>query len=110
SLDGSFNSNWTDYSGSVNSKSTPGAATKVIFSSNTVVGSGPITTTLEQNFSVNDLVFNNETAFGTITGITIASGTGLNTLTIAPAVITDGINVQSGAPAAITISVPIVLG
>lgn len=107
------NSNWfTTAAGTTNASANPGAGDTVNFStvnaSNTV---GVITTTLDNNFTVNDLVFGSDP--NGVTSVTIAGGltpSGVpGTLAIAPSVSTDGINVGNNA-GAVTISAPLILG
>ncbi len=103
--------NWsTDPAGATNAGGTPGAATAVIFSSQAGTVGSPVTaTTLETPFTIDRLVFNNETNGGAITGVTIAPGAS-GTLTLTPASSANGINVQAGAPSSIGISAPVILG
>ncbi|WP_395716295.1 autotransporter-associated beta strand repeat-containing protein [Prosthecobacter sp.] len=104
-------SNWsTDLAGAVNAGGIPGAGSVVTFSSQALTVDSPTTaTTLETPFSIDSLVFNNQTNSGAITAITIAPGAA-GTLTLAPASSANGINVQAGAPASIGISAPVILG
>lgn len=104
-------SNWsTDLAGAVNAGGIPGAGSVVTFSSQALTVDSPTTaTTLETPFSIDSLVFNNQTNSGAITAITIAPGAA-GTLTLAPASSANGFNVQTGAPASIGISAPVILG
>jgi autotransporter-associated beta strand protein len=104
-------SNWTtDLAGVVNAGGIPGAGSVVTFSSQAGTVDSPTTaTTLETPFSIDSLVFNNQTNSGAITAITIAPGAA-GTLTLAPASSANGINAQTGAPASIGISAPVILG
>ncbi|WP_461783360.1 autotransporter-associated beta strand repeat-containing protein [Prosthecobacter sp.] len=104
-------SNWsTDLAGAVNAGGIPGAGSVVTFSSQALTVDSPTTaTTLETPFSIDSLVFNNQTNGGAITAITIAPGAA-GTLTLAPASSANGINVQTGAPASIGMSAPVILG
>ncbi len=106
-------SNWfTDSAGTTNAQASPGAGSTVRFSTvnatNTV---GVITTTLDQNYTVNNLVFGNNP--NGVTSVTIAGGTtpalATGVLTIAPASSVDGISVGSNA-GSVTVSAPVVLG
>jgi autotransporter-associated beta strand protein len=104
-------SNWsTDLAGAVNAGGIPGVGSVVTFSSQALTVDSPTTaTTLETPFSIDSLVFNNQTNSGAITAVTIAPGAA-GTLTLAPASSANGINVQTGAPASIGISAPVILG
>ncbi len=104
-------SNWsTDLAGAVNAGGIPGAGSVVTFSSQALTVDSPTTaTTLETPFSIDSLVFNNQTNGGAITAITIAPGAA-GTLTLAPSSSANGIHVQTGAPASIGISAPVILG
>ena len=108
SLNSSLQTNWASDTSGTNANTLPSTATTVVF--NTVGQTGPVSTTLEQGFTINKLVFNNQTNGGLVTGVTIVSGTGTNTLTIAPSSANDGIEIQTGAPPTITISAPLALG
>lgn len=103
--------NWfTDASGTTNAQMNPGAGQFVNFSNANVPGTA-ITTTLDNNFSVQGLKFNaNPTGVSTVTiagGLTPALQTGV--LTIAPSASTDGIALPQGS-GAVSISAPIALG
>lgn len=101
--------NWsTDKAGTTPAASIPGAGNKVIFAYNDV-GTGPLVTTLEQNFKVNSLVF--EAGTTTPASVTIAPGAvATNRIEIAPSVSSNGIEISAGGPAAVTISAPVRLG
>ena len=104
------NTNWTtDLAGTLNAQTTPGSANTVVFSGNGQTGT-TLSTTLDANVTVGGLVFNNNNGTGPLSSITIASGTGSNTLTLSPASSANGINLQTGAPASVTISAPVTLG
>ncbi len=102
--------NWsTDKAGTTPALSIPGAGTDVVFAWDNP-GSGPLVTTLEQNFKVNSLTFE---AGGTTTpsSVTINPGTvATNRIEIAPQMAGDGIEISAGGPAAVTISGPVRLG
>ena len=104
------NSNFTtDLAGTGNTTALPGVANTVVFSTTGTNGT-TLTTNLQAAFSINDLVFNNQN--GTLTAITVGSGTGTNVLTISPVNTSsaDGINLQTGAPGAVALSANTVLG
>lgn len=100
------NTNWaTDGSGTTDREAGPGAATTVYFSNSNA--SGPvISTTLDNNFTINNLVFLGSPAG--VTQVTIAQGVA-GTLTLAPSSAADGIRVEDNA-GAVTISAPVQLG
>jgi fibronectin-binding autotransporter adhesin len=107
------NTNWfTDAAGSTNAQSSPGAGNTVNFSTaNAPSLAGAISTTLDNNFTVNDLVFS-DSPNGIISvtiapGVTPAAVPGI--LAVAPSSSADGITVGSNA-GAITISAPVILG
>ncbi len=109
-LNGSFQSNWTDVTGTVNSQAMPGFANTAIFSANGQSGTS-IATTLGMNVILNDLQFNSALGSGPVGSISIAAGANAaNTLTIAPSSSSTGITVLTGAPASISISAPVNLG
>lgn len=105
--------NWyTDAAGTVNAPANPGAGDTVNFSSiNATNAGGVISTTLDNNFTVNDLIFGNNP--NGVTSVTIAGGFtpgGVpGVLSIAPDSSADGLNVGSNA-GNITISAPVLLG
>lgn len=101
--------NWSqDKAGSIPADSIPGAGNNVIFSWNNV-GAGPLTTTLEQNFRINSLVFESGTT--TPSSVTLNSGAVAgNRLEIKPQVATDGIDLKAGGPAAVTVGTNLRLG
>ena len=89
--------------------SIPGQGNEVIFAWDDP-GSGALTTTLEQNFKINSLVFE---AGGTTTpsSVTIAPGAlATARLEIAPQDDADGITLAAGGPSAVTISANLRLG
>ncbi|OYV04376.1 MAG: hypothetical protein CFE26_17225, partial [Verrucomicrobiales bacterium VVV1] len=107
------NTNWfTDAAGTTNAQYNPGAGNTVNFSTvnatNTV---GVITTTLDNNFTVKNLLFGGDP--NGVTSVTIAPGVtpagALGILAIAPTSSSDGLNVGSNA-GSITISAPVILG
>ena len=112
SLSGS-NTNWySDAAGSTNALTSPAAGDTVNFSAvNAITAGGVITTTLDNNFTVNDLVFG-DTPNG-VTSVTIGGGTGPGgvpgVLSIAPTSSADGIGVGSNA-GNVTVSAPVLLG
>jgi fibronectin-binding autotransporter adhesin len=105
--------NWfTDSAGSTNAQASPGAGNTVNFSTvNAPSSAGVITTTLDNNFTVNDLVFgdspNGIISVTVAPGLTTAAVPGI--LAVAPSSSADGISVGSNA-GAITISAPVILG
>ncbi len=97
----------TDLAGTTNAHGTPGAASTLIFSAQNA-SSPAISTTLDTNFTVNDLKF--AASPSGVASVTIAAGTpSTSSLTIAPAVSTDGIDVAANAGTA-SIAAPVVLG
>ena len=106
-------SNWsTDSAGTINAQASPGAGSTVRFSTvNAANAVGVITTTLDQNYTVNNLVFGNNP--NGVSSVTIAGGTtaalATGSLTITPASSADGISVGSNA-GSVTISAPVALG
>jgi autotransporter-associated beta strand protein len=101
--------NWSeDKPGATTPVSSPGAGTNVIFAWNGV-GASALTTTLEQNFKINKLVF--EAGTTTPASVTINAGAvSTNRLEIAPQVSTDGIEMQSTGPAIVTFGANLRLG
>ena len=101
--------NWaTDKSGSPAAGSIPGAGNNVIFAYDNI-GTGALTTTLEQNFRINSLVF--EPGVTTPASVTISPGAvSTNRLDLAPQTSTNGINVKTGAPASVTVATNVRLG
>ena len=101
--------NWsTDKAGTITPVSSPGAGTNVIFAWNGAAASA-LTTTLEQNFKINKLVF--EAGTTTPTSVTINPGAvATNRLEIAPQLAADGIEMQSTGPLAVTIGANLRLG
>ena len=96
--------NWASGSGGdVDIGTLPGAANDVYFT--TTAGSANWSTTLEQDFSIRSLTFTGTGTDAAAHPVTIASGVGINTLTLG----TGGITVQSGS-AAHTISSQVALG
>jgi autotransporter-associated beta strand protein len=102
----------SDLAGTTPSVGTPNSTNTVNFSSTAASVVGPtVTTTLDGNHTINDLVFNANTQSGTVTAVQIQPGNSPgNTLTISPASATAGINLQTGAPAQVAISAPVALG
>jgi autotransporter-associated beta strand protein len=107
------NTNWTsDAAGLINAQSNPGAGNTVRFSAiNATTSGGVIATTLNNDYTVRNLIFSSEP--NGVNSVTIAGGLtpALNagTLAIAPVSSTDGIAVGSNA-GAVTISAPVILG
>ena len=101
--------NWSeDKAGTVTPVSVPGAGTNVIFAWDGV-GATALTTTLEQNFKINKLVFESGTT--TPGAVTIAPGAvATNRLEIAPQVSTDGIEMKSAGPTTVTIGANLRIG
>jgi fibronectin-binding autotransporter adhesin len=105
--------NWfTDAAGSTNAGFSPGAGNSVNFSAiNATNTGGVITTTLDNNFTVNRILFGSDP--NGVTSVTVAGGltpAGLpGVLSIAPSASTDGLSIGSNA-GSITISAPVLLG
>ncbi|MEZ5387350.1 MAG: autotransporter-associated beta strand repeat-containing protein [Prosthecobacter sp.] len=105
-LGASNNTNWaTDDTGTTDREAGPGSATTVYFSNANAVGP-VIDTMLDNDFTINNLVFLGSPAG--VTNVTIAQGVA-GTLTLAPASVADGIRVDDNA-GAIAISAPVELG
>ena len=104
---GGSNTNWaTNATGTVDRNAGPGADSTVYFS--TANATGPaITTTLDTDFTINDLKFTSSPVG--VTTVTIAPGNPTGNLTIAPSVSAAGIDVPDNV-GAVTISAPLVLG
>jgi autotransporter-associated beta strand protein len=102
----------TTVAGTTPSVGTPNPTNTVTFSSTAGTVTGPTTfSTLDGNFTINDLVFNNQTQGGAITAVQIDPGSvPTNTLTIAPTSPAVGITVQTGAPPLVTINAPVAVG
>ncbi len=101
-------SNWSkDLAGTINAGANPAGNSTVIFSASSAVGP-TFATTLEANYTVNDIQF---TAVPTgVSSTSIAAGLFPgNSLTIAPSAATAGLTLAQGA-GAVTISAPVVLG
>jgi autotransporter-associated beta strand protein len=107
------NTNWySNSAGTTNAQANPGAGNTVNFSTvnatNTV---GVITTTLDNNFTVKNLVFGSDP--NGVTAVTIAGGLTPalvpGVLAIAPSTSADGIAVGANA-GSVTISAPVILG
>lgn len=111
-LNGSSTNWYSEAAGTTNAQASPGAGDTVNFSTvNATISGGIITTTLDNNYTVNDLVFGGDP--NGVTSVTIAAGTtpaGVpGVLAIAPSVSTDGVNVGSNA-GSVTISASVLLG
>lgn len=112
-IDFSGDTNWyVNASGTTNAQASPGAGDTVVFSSVNASSPGTlITTTLDHNYTVNDLVFSSDP--NGITSVTVAGGltpanvTGI--LTITPSASADGVLVGNNA-GNVTISAPVILG
>ncbi len=103
------NSNFTtDLAGTINALGIPGTNNGVIFSANSQTNTA-INTTLNANFFIRDLTFNNNLGSGPLDTISIAEGSG-GSLTITPTVTTAGIHMQAGAASNVTITAPVILG
>jgi len=103
---GNNNTNWnTDLSGDIDREVAPGISSTVYFSASSATGPA-ITTTLDNNFTINDIVF--LASPSGVTNVTIAQGTA-GTLTFTPADSAKGVEVQDNA-GAIAISAPVHLG
>ena len=107
------NTNWyTDAAGGTNAQANPGAGNTVNFSTvNTTNTAGVITTTLDNNFTVKNIVFGSDP--NGVTAVTIAGGLTPalvpGVLAIAPTPSADGITVGANA-GSVTISAPVILG
>lgn len=101
--------NWsTDKAGTAPAASIPGQGSKVIFAYDGV-GAGALTTTLEQNFKINSLVF--EAGATTPASVTINAGVNAaSRLEIAPSDPANGIAITAGGPAAVTIAANLKIG
>lgn len=101
--------NWsTNKAGTTPAGSIPGAGNNVIFAYDNI-GTTAVTTTLEQNFRINSLIF--EPGVTTPASVTINPGAvSTNRLDLAPQASTDGISVKTGAPASVTIGTNVRLG
>jgi autotransporter-associated beta strand protein len=101
--------NWsTDKAGTTPAASIPGQGSRVIFAYDGV-GAGALTTSLEQNFKINSLVFE----AGTTTPSSVTINPGLNAasrLEIAPSNPANGIAISTGGPAAVTIGANLKIG
>jgi autotransporter-associated beta strand protein len=87
----------------------PGKGQKVIFQADNLSGGAALTTTLDQPFKINTLDFRPSTnPANTSASVTIDSGVGTNTLTIAPSASTDGINMATGSTPIVNISAGLV--
>lgn len=112
-IDFSGDTNWyVNASGTTNAQASPGAGDTVVFSSVNASSPGTlITTTLDNNYTVNDLVFSSDpngiTSVTVAGGLTPASVTGI--LTITPSASADGVLVGNNA-GNVTISAPVILG
>lgn len=103
------NSNFTtDLAGTINAQGIPGTNNGVIFSASSQTNTA-LNTSLNANFFIRDLTFNNNVGSGPLDTISIGEGSG-GTLTITPTVSTAGIDIQTGAPGTISITAPIILG
>jgi fibronectin-binding autotransporter adhesin len=108
-----LNSNWyTDAAGSTNAQANPAAGETVTFSTiNATNTAGVINTTLDNDFTVNDLIFGNNP--NGVTSVTIAGGTtpagNPGVLSISPTLSNEGIVVGANA-GNVTISSPVLLG
>ncbi|CAN5303404.1 autotransporter-associated beta strand repeat-containing protein [soil metagenome] len=99
----------TDSTGLINAGSVPGPGNTVIFSAANApfTATTVITTTLDNAVKVNDVQFTGNPAG--ITAVSIAAGSALSSLEIAPSSTAAGIAVGANA-GAITITAPVVLG
>lgn len=104
-----FATNFTsDVAGTINTNGTPGAASTVIFSTSNSLQGPVVSTTLDADFTINDIQFTSDPSG--VTSVIIASGTpSTSSLTITPSSSTVGILVGANA-GDITISAPLVLG
>ena len=104
--------NWaTDQTGGTPSASTPGSGTDVHFQWDAPTNAA-VVTTLEQNFKINSLTFEDSTVLAnTPTSFTINPGAvATNRLEIAPQAATDGIKITNTNATAVTISGPVKIG
>ncbi|MDP1587062.1 MAG: autotransporter-associated beta strand repeat-containing protein [Prosthecobacter sp.] len=105
-LGGGNNTNWnTDLNGEIDREVAPGTSSTVYFSASSATGP-TITTTLDNDFTINDIVF--LASPSGVTNVTIAQGTA-GTLTFTPADSAKGVTVQDNA-GAISITAPVALG
>lgn len=105
--------NWsTTLDGLTPATNLPGQGTNVVFKADNITGTGPVATTLEQNFKVNRLNFIPATnSANTPTSVTIGAGADpLARLEIAPQSSADGIHMEANGPANVTISTLLMLG
>ena len=111
-IDGLGNTNFsTNLAGTVQATTLPGKGQKVIVQADNLTGGAALSTTLDQPFKINALEFRQSTTpADTARSVTIASGTGTNSLTLVPSLSTDGINLQTGATPLVNISAPVVAG
>ncbi|MCY2975946.1 MAG: autotransporter-associated beta strand repeat-containing protein [Planctomycetota bacterium] len=102
----------TNVAGSTLSETLPGKGQKVIFQADNLVGGGPLSTTLEQGFTINALEFRpSGTAANTARITSIAPGSVTsNAITIRPTSIADGINLLSGSSGSVNISANVAAG
>lgn len=97
---GATDTNWNNATDTADALFAPNATNTVNFSSTGLAGAAPISTTLDQNFSIAGIVVNN-----TNTGaLTVNQGT-FGTLTLG----TGGITVNTGGPTTTSINAPIAL-
>ncbi|MBA4019031.1 MAG: hypothetical protein C0483_17830 [Pirellula sp.] len=104
--------NWSlDKAGTNPSSSLPGSGSDVVFQWNAPTNAA-VSTTLEQNFTINSLTFEAATTpANTPTAVTIAAGVNpAFRLQVSPQTPTDGVKITTGGPAAVTISSPFSLG
>lgn len=101
--------NWSDdKAGSTPAASIPGQGNNVFFAYNGI-GTGALTTTLEQNFKINSLIF--EAGTTTPASVTIDPGTvATSRLEISPQVSSGGISMTTGAPPIVNINTAVKLG
>lgn len=102
------NNNWSqDKAGTTPATTIPGQGTNVIFAWDGA--SGPVSTTLEQNFKVNSLTF--ESGTSTPTSVTIDPGAlATSRLEVAPSSSSAGLTISAGGPSNVTISTPFKTG
>ncbi len=97
--------NWsTDKAGTTPAQSIPGQGNRVIFAYDNI-GTGALTTTLEQNFKVGGLVF--EAGATTPASVTINTGTNTTSRIETGA---NGIAITTGGPAAVTLAAAVKVG
>jgi autotransporter-associated beta strand protein len=100
----------SDQAGTTTVATLPGKGQKVIFVGDNLAGGAALSTTLEQPFKINALVFRaSTTPANTPVSVTIAPGAVTsNSLTFAPGNSADGISMAAGSSVTVNISAPVV--